>query len=315
MAERREVVSLVIAEKPTSTIGKICLFAGLGRTQFYYSKKCTEVKSPGRPPPGFTINRDGNKITDDVIVKFLKDYRSEIHFMNSGGSRVLSHYLAQEHRIYVNHKKVYRLCKDNHLLLYSALTVKMKIKKKRCEYHEVTAPNQLWQFDLKHIFIHGENAWCYFLSFIDVYSKKVVAYTVGKSIKAGQLMMTLNAALTSEAITHEHGLRIRSDNGPQMSSNRFHFYLKKLEQKLNHEFIPPRTPNRNAYIESFFSIFEKTVIEVRYFKNFADVYEAVYQFVEFYNKRRLHGSIGNLSPMQFVEMFKNGKISNYKVSA
>lgn len=314
MAERREVVNFIIGENPMLQIGKVCLIAGLGRTQFYYSKKCTLVKSPGRPPPGFTINRDGSKIEDELIVKFLKNYRAEIHFMNSGGSRVLSHYLAQEHSIYVNHKKVYRLCKDNHLLLYSALTVKTKIKKKRCEYHDVTAPNQLWQFDLKHIFIHAEKSWCYFLSFIDVYSKKVVAYTVGKTIKAGQLMMTLNAALTSECITHEHGLRLRSDNGPQMSSNRFHFYLKKLEQKLSHEFIPPRTPNRNAYIESFFSIFEKTVIEVRYFKSFADVYESVFNFVEFYNNRRLHGSIGNVSPIKFIEKFKNGEVFNYKIS-
>jgi putative transposase len=235
--------------------------------------------------------------------------------MNAGGARVLSHYLAKEHGIYVNHKKVYRLCRVNNLLLYSAVSIKIKTKKKRCEYHEVTGPNQLWQFDLKHIYIHGENTWCYFLSFIDVFTKKVVSNTVSKSVKAGQLIMTLNSALVSESIQHDQGLKIRSDNGPQMSSNRFHFYLKKLEQKLSHEFIPPRTPNRNAYIESFFSIFEKTVIEVRYFHTFADVYQAVYEFVTFYNTRRLHGSIGNLSPIEFIERFKNGEIKDYKVSA
>lgn len=285
------------------------------RTQFYYSKNHSLVKSPGRPPPGFTVNRDGTHISDEVITSYLKAYRSEIHFMNAGGAKLLSKYLAQEHLIYVNHKKVYRLCKDHGLLLYSSVQVKKKIKKRRCEYIEITAPNQLWQFDLKHIFIHGENQWCYLLSFIDVYTKKVVAYTMGKSIKAGNLMLTLNSALVAEGITHEQGLRIRSDNGPQMSSNRFHFYLKRLEKTLRHEFIPPRTPNRNAYIESFFSIFEKTVIEVRYFKNYQEVYESIYNFVEFYNKRRLHGSIGNLSPMQFIKKYENGEIKDYKFSA
>ncbi len=57
---------------------------------------------------------------------------------------------------------------------------------------------------------------------------------------------------------------IRSDNGPQMSSNRFYFYLKNLEKKLTHEFIPPRSPDRNAYIEAFNSILETEVLKVQY---------------------------------------------------
>jgi putative transposase len=300
---------------PGAGVRAVCQMASFSRTQFYYSMKESEVRSPGRPCPGFTINRDGSKITDDVIVQHLKNYRAEVHFMNSGGAKMLSHYLATEHSLYVNHKKVYRLCRESNLLLFSSVQVRAKIKKKRCEYREVTAPNQLWQFDLKHVYIHGESAWCYVLSFIDVFSKKIVGYSIGKTIKSGNLILTLNSALVQEKISHDHPLQIRSDNGPQMSSNRFHFYLKKLERKLTHEFIPPRTPNRNAYIESFFSILEKTVIEARYFNTYHDAYEAIVDFIEFYNNRRLHGAIGNLSPMKFIEKFKNGEIKNYKISA
>lgn len=263
MAERRNTVKEITAASPNVSVQKICRYANFSRTQFYYKFKNGQVKSPGRPCPGFTINRDGEVLSDDLILQHLKNYRSDIHFMNTCGAKMLSHYLASEHSMYVNHKKVYRLCKKNNLLLFTQNQVRTKIKKMRCEYRNVIGPNQLWQFDLKHIYIHGENAWCYLLSFIDVYTKKVVAYSLGKSIKAGQLILTLNSALVAENISHDHPLQIRSDNGPQMSSNRFHFYLKKLERKLSHEFIPPRTPNRNAYIESFFSIFEKTVIEIR----------------------------------------------------
>ena len=235
--------------------------------------------------------------------------------MNTGGAKMLSYYLRSEHQMYVNHKKIYRLCRENNLLLFTQAQVRQKIKKMRCGFSDITAPNQLWQFDLKHIYIHGENRWCYLLTFIDVFSKKAVAYSMGLTIKAAQLILTLNTALLAEGITPEHGLKIRSDNGPQMSSNRFHFYLKKLERKLSHEFIPPRTPNRNAYIESFFSIFEKTVIEVRYFQSFAEVYDAIIQFIEFYNNRRLHGSIGHLSPVNFIHKFNLGEIKGYKISA
>jgi len=235
--------------------------------------------------------------------------------MNAGGAKILTKYLAVEHQTFVNHKKIYRLCQENNLMLYKAINVRSKVKKHRCEYLEITAPNQLWQFDLKHIYIHGEASWSYLLTFIDVYSKKVVGYAIAKSIKAGQLMATLSQALLAEGVSVDCNLKIRSDNGPQMSSNRFHFYLKRLEQKLKHEFIPPRTPNRNAYIEAFFSIFEATVIQVQYFNNFMEVYRSVVAFIDFYNNRRLHGSIGHLTPMHFLEKYKNGEILNYRFSA
>ena len=148
-----------------------------------------------------------------------------------------------------------------------------------------------------------------------MYSKKAVAYSLGKSIKAGQLILTLNSALLAENISHEHPLRIRTDYGPQMSSNRFHFYLKKLARKLTHEFIPPRTQNRNAYVESFFLIFEKTVIEIRYFDNYHDVYESVVNFVEFYNNRRLHRSTRKLSPINYIKKFEAEEIKKHVISA
>ena len=240
----------------------------------------------------------------------LKEYRAAIEFANGGGARKLSKYLAIEQSLYINHKKIYRLCDENNLLLFrQADKKKKKFKKNRCEYSEVTSPNQLWQFDLKYIWIHGENRWCFFLGFIDVVSKKITGWYVGKSCKAGDLVFTLNQAIKNENITSDHPLVIRSDNGPQMSSNRFYFYLKNLESKLSHEFIPPRSPDRNAYIEAFNSILETEVLQVRYFRDFEEAYRAMVDFIEFYNTRRLHGSIGDRSPKMFIEGFNNGTIA------
>ena len=245
-----------------------------------------------------------------MIVTHLKEYRASIEFTNGGGARKLSKYLAIEHKVYINHKKIYRLCDENDLLLFrQGDKKKRKFRKSRCEYTEVSCPNELWQFDLKYIWIHGENRWCFFLGFIDVVSKKITGWYVGKSCKAGDLVFTLNQAIKSENITSDHLLTIRSDNGPQMSSNRFYFYLKNLEKKLTHEFIPPRSPDRNAYIEAFNSILETEVLQVRYFRNYEEVYEAMVRFIEFYNNRRLHGSIGDRSPRMFIEGFNKGKIS------
>ena len=267
-------------------------------------------KRPGRSPPGFTLNRDGALLLDQTIVQVLKEYRCSTEFLNGGGCKKLSKYIAIERNMYVNHKKIYRLCDENSLLLFKQHQMnKRKFKKKRCEYLEISGPNQLWQFDLKYIWIHGENRWCFLLAFIDVFSKKITGYYLGKTCKAGDLVFTLNQAIQNEGITQEHSLVIRSDNGPQMSSNKFYFYLKRLEQKLTHEFIPPRSPDRNAYIEAFNSILEIEVLQVRYFKNYEEVYKAIFRFIEFYNNRRLHGSLGNRSPKMFLEGLKTGTIT------
>lgn len=269
----------------------------------------------GRKPPGFTINRDGIIIQDDCITKIIREYRKTTYFMNAGGSKKLSKYIAIEKNIYVNHKKIYRLCSENNLLLFKQnMSGKRKFKKSRCEYMDINGPNQLWQFDIKYMWIHGEGRWCYFLGFIDVYSKKVTGYYLGKSCKAGDLVFTLNQALINEGITETHQLVVRSDNGPQMSSNRFYFYLKRLEQKLSHEFIPPRTPNRNAFIEAFNSILELEFLQGRYFKTFEEIYKAVFDYVNFYNNRRLHGSIGYNSPIAFIEKYKKNEIILHEIS-
>ena len=289
---------------------RTCKFAGISRSCVYFKRKMQVIKPPGRPAPGFTINRDGEVIEDATIVRHLKEYRETLEFSNAGGARKLSHYLAIEQKIYINHKKVYRLCDEADILLFRKTDKHKKIfVKTRCKYSEVSLPNQLWQFDLKYIWIHGENRWCFFLGFIDVVSKRVAGWYVGKTCKAGDLVFTLNQAIKNENISSDHPLTIRSDNGPQMSSNRFYFYLKNLEKKLTHEFIPPRSPDRNAYIEAFNSILETEVLKVQYYKNFEEVYASMIRFIEFYNNRRLHGSLSYKSPKMFIDGLKNGTIT------
>ncbi len=310
MGQRKEVVLEILELHKEFYLSKVCKSAGISRPCIYYKQKIQAVNPPGRKPPGYTINRDGILISDQTIISILKGYRQEVVFLNAGGVKKLSKYMAVEKRIYVNHKKVYRLCDENKLLLFKQdFLKKRKFKKNRCEYFEVSKPNELWQFDLKYIWIHGEQRWCFLLAFIDVVSKKVTGYYLGKTCKAGDLVFTLNEAIKAEGITDGQSLIIRSYNGPQMSSNRFYFYLKTLENKLTHEFIPPRSPNRNAFIKAFNSIIELEILQVRYFKTFETVYEAVMKFIEFYNVRRLHGSLGFLSPKMFIEGVNNGSIA------
>jgi len=90
-------------------------------------------------------------------------------------------------------------------------------------------------------------------------------------------------------------LTIRSDNGPQMRATSFAQALVQLPA--THEFIPLRTPNKNAHIESFFSIYDLH-LQQQYFWDLRGAYHWTMEFMAYYNATRIHGSLG-MSPKEF----------------
>ena len=268
--------------------------------------------STGRPIPGYTINPDGSYVTDATIISVLKQYRKQPEFKNAGGYQKLKHYLRRDYNFHINGKKLYRLCKKNKLLLPHNKK-KIRTDRKICTYREITGPNQLWEFDIKYGYIHGENRHFYILSFIDVFTRKLVNHYAGLSCKAINLKLTFNDALIREAITDTSGLTVRSDNGPQMTSNMFRDYITTLN--LDHEFIPPGDCNKNAHVESFNSIIDSDFLQVRYFNDFADAYKQTMEWMDFYNEKRIHGSIKMMSPIDFIKKFYENKVTIENVVA
>ncbi|MCK6600180.1 MAG: IS3 family transposase, partial [Bdellovibrionaceae bacterium] len=57
------------------------------------------------------------------------------------------------------------------------------------------------------------------------------------------------------------------------------------------------------------SILETEVLKVQYYKTFEDVYASIFRFIEFYNNRRIHGSLKFKSPKMFIEGLKNETIT------
>ncbi len=98
-----------------------------------------------------------------------------------------------------------------------------------------------------------------------------------------------------------------------MTANEVSSWLAQLEEKLSHEFIPIRTPNKNAHIESFFSILELEFLLVTYFSTFAEAFEKTHVFIRFYNTKRIHGSIGDITPIEAMEKFRRSEQLNIKV--
>lgn len=75
-------------------------------------------------------------------------------------------------------------------------------------------------------------------------------------------------------------------------------YNYNFKEGIN-ERIPFKTPNKNAHIKSFHRLLENECLLRYEFKNYAETYEEVSEYIKSYNKVKIHGSIGYISPMKF----------------
>lgn len=220
-------------------------------------------------------------------------------------------YIFREHGWVINHKKLYRLCKENRFTLpkrKKARRAKSPISVNRT----ITRPNQLWEVDLKYGYIHGESRFFFILVILDVFSRLVVNYYIGLRCRGSDLVFTLKESLARHSSSVD-GLVVRSDNGTQMTSKAFMDYISDFDAKeLAHELIPPATPNKNAHIEAFNSILEIEFLSTRYFTSYGQGYRETVLFMERYNRDRVHGSLKYKTPWEVYSLYQNGGSLNLK---
>lgn len=285
---------------------------GIPRSTYYYQKNGrVEEKqvSEGRPAPGYSIQEDGKKISDEQIKEWLlKEIEGDGY---SYGYRKLTKLLRRNYNLIINKKKVYRLCKE--------LDILRPQRRKRTSYPRklarnrvITTSNQLWETDIKYGFIEGEQRFFFICSFIDVYDRSIIDYHIGLSCSGKDVIQTLQRALLKRQLFDKMEKPvIRSDNGPQFISHAFEQGCEKFT--IEHERIPPKTPNMNAHIESFHRIFEDDCLSRFQFQTYEEAYKEVAWFIKYYNERRMHSSILDLSPKEFYEKQESLVIKEVRV--
>lgn len=106
MGYRLEVASNFISQ--CNPINKVLKFAGIHKTSWYRFKNYLVDKrrnNPGRPIPGFSYDKDGNKVPDERIIAALKEIRGNEFLMISGGYKKLKYYLYNMYGYILNKKK------------------------------------------------------------------------------------------------------------------------------------------------------------------------------------------------------------------
>jgi putative transposase len=279
---------------------------GVERSTYYahinYPKQDTKDNPRGgRPAPGFSYTKAGEPISDEQICEWIMDLLAGEEY--ASGYRKLTICLRRKYHLVVNKKKVYRLCKKMDVLRPQR-QLKIKHPRRLANNRVITGSNQLWSTDIKYGYIAGEQRFFFLMSILDVFDRSIIAYHLGLTCESRHLVQITQEALMKRQLFDEGDKpTIRTDNGPQFISHLFEETCERYG--LIHERIPPKTPNKNAHIESFHSIVEQECYSWNEFDNYQQAYQVVTEFIQYYNQRRIHGSLYDLAPYEYMDAIEN----------
>ena len=275
-------------------VTQVVRIVGISRSYYYYHTRYRRqrINFGGRPFPGYSWDKKGRRISDEQIKEWLCE-AIEGECYNYGYVK-LTVWLYKKYGLVINKKKVYRLCKELGLLKPQR-RIKRKHPRRLAKKREVTAPNQLWEVDVKYGYIAGEDRFFFIMSILDVYDRMIIDYHTGLSCTGRDAAYILSRACARRS--PEGKVVVRTDNGPQFISMAFETACEKLS--VDHERIPNNSPNSNAHIEAFHSILEEDCLRFYEFESFAEAYHVITEFMRYYNEVRLHSSIGYRPPLEY----------------
>jgi putative transposase len=159
-------------------------------------------------------------------------------------------------------------------------------------------PNEKWVSDITYI--QTTEGWLYLAMMIDLFSRKVVGWSMSDTIDANLVCDALSMALWRRKFPR--GVIVHSDRGSQYASNAFR---EKLDQyKLVQSMSRKGNCWDNACAESFFHSLKVELLIGEPLQNQEKTREAIFEYIEVdYNRYRRHSANGFISPERFEAKF------------
>ena len=157
-----------------------------------------------------------------------------------------------------------------------------------------SAPNRIWAGDLTAIATRA--GWLYLAVLLDLYSRRVIGWamsaTPDKQVAVRALRMAVERRQPPPGLIHH------TDQGALYTSVAY----QRLVEQTGLVASMSRKGNcyDNAVVESFFSTLKNELVHERDYHTRDDARAEVFEFIEvFYNRQRLHQTLGYVSPVQF----------------
>ncbi len=159
------------------------------------------------------------------------------------------------------------------------------------------APNQLWVADMTYIPTWA--GFIYLAVVVDVYRRKVVGWSMSLRMTADLVLTALNNAIAQR---RPSGVIHHSDQGSQYTSTVFGKRCQEMNIKPSMGAVGDAYDN--AMAESFFATLEHELLARTTFKTHMDARLEVFKWLEgWYNPRRRHSALGQVSPMAFEQAY------------
>jgi putative transposase len=168
--------------------------------------------------------------------------------------------------------------------------------------------NQLWAADITYIRLVRE--FIYLAVIIDVFSRKCIGWKLGRDIDAKLALSALDMALVDRKDMGISDLIHHSDQGVQYAS--WNYVNRLKEYGINISMSRRGNPYDNAFAESFIKTLKYEEVYLWEYETFDEAHKNIKKFLEVvYNKKRVHSSIGYVTPEEFEksEEVLNGRVS------
>ena len=206
--------------------------------------------------------------------------------------RELAWHITDTQGYFISESSVYRILKAFDLVAspaYMVLSAKDRFD------HPTRRVHELWQTDFTYFKIIGWG-WYYLLTVLDDYSRYIIAWKLFTSMRAGDVTELLNEAIARTGtckVPIHHRPRLLSDNGSCFISTELQEYLR--EHDIGHTRSRPYHPMTQGKIERYHRTMKNVVTLQNYYLP-GQLKQEVGQFVTYYNHKRVHESLKNLTP-------------------
>jgi putative transposase len=163
---------------------------------------------------------------------------------------------------------------------------------------KVSKPNQSWVTDITYI--PTNEGWLYLASVMDLYSRKIVGWSMDKTMTKELVMDSLKMAYKRQKPAK--GLVHHSDRGVQYASVEYQNLLKQYQ--MTGSMSRKGNCYDNACIESFHGILKRELVYQTRYKTRLEAKKSLFEYIEFfYNSKRIHSTLNYHTPNEFEKMY------------
>ena len=160
--------------------------------------------------------------------------------------------------------------------------------------NEPLFPNQIWATDFTHIWF--KNRWIYLCTMMDLFTRKIVGYSILTNHSVNLIVQALLSALNycgRPTILH-------SDQGSEYKAEMYQELLILLGT--NGSMSAKGCPWENGYQESFYNQFKIDLGDSSRFAGIGQLVYAIQKQIYIYNNQRIHSAL-NMAPNQYIEQY------------